>query len=68
MVATERREVFSLSQGLKETADVGRTAPPYLLPVDYDSDVEMEEIARTFDVRLMRLETFVREQVASQSA
>jgi nucleoside-diphosphate-sugar epimerase len=34
----------------------------------YDSDVEMEEIARTFDVPLMRLETFVREQVASQSA
>ena len=34
----------------------------------YDSDVEMEEIARTFDVPLMRLETFVRAQVASQSA
>ena len=34
----------------------------------YDSDVEMEEICRTFDVPLMRLETFVREQVASQSA
>jgi uncharacterized protein YbjT (DUF2867 family) len=34
----------------------------------YDSDVEMEEISRTFDVPLMRLETFVREQVASQSA
>jgi hypothetical protein len=34
LVATERREVFSLSQGLKETADVGRTAPPYLLPVE----------------------------------
>jgi uncharacterized protein YbjT (DUF2867 family) len=34
----------------------------------YDSDVETEEIARTFDVPLMRLETFVREQVASQSA
>jgi hypothetical protein len=34
----------------------------------YDSAIEMEEIARTFDVPLMRLETFVREQVASQSA
>lgn len=34
----------------------------------YDSDIEMDEIARTFDVRLMRLETFVREQVASQIA
>jgi uncharacterized protein YbjT (DUF2867 family) len=34
----------------------------------YESDVEMEEIARTFDVPLTRLETFVREQVASQTA
>jgi uncharacterized protein YbjT (DUF2867 family) len=34
----------------------------------YDSDVEMEEIARTFDVSLTRLETFVRAQVASQTA
>jgi uncharacterized protein YbjT (DUF2867 family) len=34
----------------------------------YDSYVEMEEIARTFDVPLTRLETFVREQVASLSA
>src|SRR5215207_2083439 len=29
----------------------------------YDSAIEMEEIARTFDVALTRLETFVREQV-----
>jgi uncharacterized protein YbjT (DUF2867 family) len=43
--------------------------PTLLAGMDtYDSDVEMEEIARTFDVPLMRLETFVREQVASQSA
>jgi uncharacterized protein YbjT (DUF2867 family) len=34
----------------------------------YESDVEMEEIARTFDVPLTRLETFVREQAASQTA
>jgi uncharacterized protein YbjT (DUF2867 family) len=34
----------------------------------YDSAIEMEEIARTFDVPLTRLETFVREQVASQPA
>ena len=34
----------------------------------YDSAVEMEEISRTFDVPLTRLETFVREQVASQPA
>jgi NADH dehydrogenase len=34
----------------------------------YDSIVEMEEIARTFDVPLTTLETFVREQVASQTA
>ena len=34
----------------------------------YDSAIEMEEIARTFDVPLRRLETFVREQVASQPA
>jgi uncharacterized protein YbjT (DUF2867 family) len=34
----------------------------------YDSAIEMEEIARTFDVPLTRLETFVREQVASQLA
>jgi NADH dehydrogenase len=34
----------------------------------YDSAIEMEEIARTFDVSLTRLETFVREQVASQTA
>ena len=34
----------------------------------YDSAIEMEEIARTFDVPLTRLETFVREQVASQTA
>jgi uncharacterized protein YbjT (DUF2867 family) len=34
----------------------------------YESDVEMEEVARTFDVPLTSLETFVREQVASQSA
>ncbi len=31
----------------------------------YDSAIEMEEISRTFDVPLRRLETFVREQVAS---
>jgi len=34
----------------------------------YDSAIEMEEIARTFDVPLTRLETFVREQVDSQTA
>jgi uncharacterized protein YbjT (DUF2867 family) len=34
----------------------------------YDSSIEMEEIASTFDVTLTRLETFVREQVASQPA
>ncbi len=34
----------------------------------YDSAIEMDEIARTFDVPLTRLETFVREQVASQTA
>ena len=34
----------------------------------YDSVIEMEELARTFDVALTRLETFVREQVASQPA
>ena len=34
----------------------------------YDSAIEMEELARSFDVRLTRLETFVREQVASQTA
>ena len=34
----------------------------------YDSVVDMEEISRTFDVSLTRLETFVREQVATQTA
>jgi uncharacterized protein YbjT (DUF2867 family) len=34
----------------------------------YDSAIDMEELARTFDVPLTRLETFVREQVASQLA
>jgi NADH dehydrogenase len=34
----------------------------------YDSAIEMEDIASTFDVALTRLETFVREQVASQPA
>ena len=34
----------------------------------YDSAVEMEETSSTFDVPLRTLETFVREQVASQSA
>lgn len=34
----------------------------------YDSAIEMDEIARTFDVALTRLETLVREQVASQTA
>ena len=34
----------------------------------YDSAIEMDEITRTFDVALTRLETFVREQVASQTA
>lgn len=34
----------------------------------YDSAIEMDEIARTFDVPLTRLETFVREQVASHTA
>jgi uncharacterized protein YbjT (DUF2867 family) len=34
----------------------------------YDSAIEMDEIAHTFDVPLTRLETFVREQVVSQSA
>jgi len=31
----------------------------------YDSAIELEEIARAFDVALTSLETFVREQVAS---
>ena len=34
----------------------------------YDSAIEMDEISRTFDVPLTRLETFAREQVASQTA
>jgi hypothetical protein len=34
----------------------------------YDSVVEMEETSRTFGVSLTRLETFVREQVATQTA
>jgi uncharacterized protein YbjT (DUF2867 family) len=34
----------------------------------YDSIVEMEETSRTFDVELTTLETFVREQVSSQTA
>jgi hypothetical protein len=34
----------------------------------YDSAIEMDESTRTFDVPLTRLETFVREQVGSQSA
>jgi uncharacterized protein YbjT (DUF2867 family) len=34
----------------------------------YDSIVAMEEMVRTFDVPLTRLETFVQEQVASQTA
>jgi uncharacterized protein YbjT (DUF2867 family) len=34
----------------------------------YDSAIEMDEIARTFDVPLTRLERFVREQVATQTA
>ncbi len=34
----------------------------------YDSVVEMEGTSRTFDVPLTTLETFVREQVASQPA
>jgi hypothetical protein len=34
----------------------------------YDTVVEMEETSRTFDVPLTTLETFVREQVASQPA
>jgi uncharacterized protein YbjT (DUF2867 family) len=34
----------------------------------YDSPIEMDESARTFDVPLTRLETFVREQVGSQTA
>jgi nucleoside-diphosphate-sugar epimerase len=34
----------------------------------YDSAIEMDEIAGTLDVPLTRLETFVREQVASQTA
>ena len=34
----------------------------------YDSIVEMEETSRTFGVPPTRLETFVREQVASQTA
>ena len=34
----------------------------------YDSAIEMEDIASTFDVALTRLETFVREQVGSQPA
>ena len=35
---------------------------------NYDSAIEMDEISRTFDVPLTRLETFVREQVASPPA
>jgi hypothetical protein len=34
----------------------------------YDSVVEMEETSRTFGVPLTMLETFVRDQVASQPA
>jgi uncharacterized protein YbjT (DUF2867 family) len=34
----------------------------------FDSAIEMDEIARTFDVSLTTLEEFVREQVASQTA
>jgi uncharacterized protein YbjT (DUF2867 family) len=34
----------------------------------YDSVVEMEETSSSFDVPLIKLETFVREQVASQTA
>ena len=34
----------------------------------YDSEVEMEDTSSTFDVPLTRLETFVREQVASRTA
>jgi len=34
----------------------------------YDSPIEMDEIAHTFDVPLTSLETFVREQVVSQTA
>ena len=34
----------------------------------YDSVVEMEETSSTFDVQLRPLETFVREQVGSQTA
>src|SRR5918997_5439972 len=32
----------------------------------YDSVIEMEEVSRTFDVPLTRLDTFVREQTSSQ--
>jgi NADH dehydrogenase len=34
----------------------------------YDSAIEMDETARTFDVPLTRLETFVREQAGSRTA
>jgi len=34
----------------------------------YDSAIEMGEIARTFDVPLTSLETFVREQATPQTA
>jgi uncharacterized protein YbjT (DUF2867 family) len=34
----------------------------------YDSVVEMEETSRTFGIELTTLETFVREQVSSQTA
>jgi uncharacterized protein YbjT (DUF2867 family) len=34
----------------------------------FDTAIEMDEIARTFDVPLTTLETFVREQVGSQNA
>ena len=34
----------------------------------YDSAIEMEQTSRTFGVELTSLETFVREQVASQPA
>ncbi len=50
-------------------------APPSIDPMPwilagmetYDSAIEMGQIARTFDVPLTRLETFVRDQVASAS-
>jgi hypothetical protein len=52
-------------------ADIGVPLPDPMPSIlagmeTYDSTIEMEELAHTFDVPLTRLEMFVREQVASQ--